>query len=180
MEQEDLSGIDLRSLGARLRQAREELSWTQERVAAHLGVARTTLVALEKGERRIRAEELVELASLYGRRLSSFLQRGSPVEGFAVQLRGALPPSTPIAAELLPRIQEFQDLCEDYRRLEDLRKAPLRQRYPPPSHIEKLDPLHAAEDVAAEERRRLRLGDGPLLNLRDTLESDIGLRIFLL
>jgi Zn-dependent peptidase ImmA (M78 family) len=36
----------------------------------------------------------------------------------------------------------------------------------------------AAEDVAASERSRLDLGEGPLLNLREILEADVGLRIF--
>jgi Zn-dependent peptidase ImmA (M78 family)/DNA-binding XRE family transcriptional regulator len=177
---EPLDELDPRVLGATLRRAREDRGWTQERVGQHLGVARTTIVAMEKGERRVKPEELVDLATLYGRRLSSLLQRGSHAEGFAVQLRGALPPATPIEAELLPHIQEFQSLCEDYLRLEELRRAPLRRRYPSPYDVEKIDPLLAAEDVASEERRRLGLGDGPLLNLREILEGDVGLRIFLL
>jgi hypothetical protein len=37
---------------------------------------------MEKGERRVKAQELVELASLYGRSLSSLLQGGEPIEGF--------------------------------------------------------------------------------------------------
>lgn len=180
MGDEPLDDLDPRSLGATLRQAREDRGWTQERVAQHLGVARTTIVAIEKGERRVKPEELVELATLYGRRLSSLLQHGSPAEGFAVQLRGTLPPATPIEAELLPCIQEFQSLCEDYRQLEELRRAPLRRRYPPPYDVETIDPLLAAEDVASAERQRLGLGDGPIANLRAILENDVGLRIFLL
>jgi Zn-dependent peptidase ImmA (M78 family)/transcriptional regulator with XRE-family HTH domain len=180
MGEELLDDLDPRSLGATLRLAREDRGWTQERVAQHLGVARTTIVAIEKGERRVKPEELVELATLYGRRVSSLLQRGSPAEGFAVQLRGTLPPATPIESELLPCIQEFQSLCEDYRQLEELRRAPLRRRYPPPYDVETIDPLLAAEDVASAERQRLGLGDGPIVNLRAILENDVGLRIFLL
>jgi Zn-dependent peptidase ImmA (M78 family) len=36
----------------------------------------------------------------------------------------------------------------------------------------------AAEDVAAAERSRLDLGEGPLVNLREILEADLGLRTF--
>src|SRR5205823_12839966 len=40
------------------------------------------------------------------------------------------------------------------------------------------DLAEAAEQVAAAERNRLGLGDGPVTNLRDLLETDVGLRIF--
>jgi Zn-dependent peptidase ImmA (M78 family)/DNA-binding XRE family transcriptional regulator len=180
MGEEAVADIDPRVLGAKLRQAREDRGWTQERIARHLGIARTTIVAIEKGERRVKPEELVELAAIYGRRLSTLLQSGAPIEGFSVQLRGALPPATPVQAELLPSIQEFQRLCEDYLWLEEVHQAPLRHRYPPPYDVDRLDPEQAAEDVASEERRRLGLGESPLWNLRETLEGGVGLRIFLL
>jgi len=41
-----------------------------------------------------------------------------------------------------------------------------------------VDPVEFAEDTATEERRRLGLGDQPIINLRATLESEVGLRIF--
>ena len=36
------------------------------------------------------------------------------------------------------------------------------------------------EEVATAERNRLGIGDGPLSNLRERLENDVGLRIFYL
>jgi Zn-dependent peptidase ImmA (M78 family)/transcriptional regulator with XRE-family HTH domain len=177
MDAQVLPPVDPRSLATRLRQAREDKGLTQDQVAQHLGIARTTVVAIEKGDRRVKAEELIELASLYGRRLSALLQGGQPVEGFSVQLRGACVP-TPAEADLLQCIEEFQALCEDYLQLETMRRAPLGKRYPPQYEVEEVDPGQAAEDVAVEERRRLGLGDGPLLNLREVLEGGVGLRIF--
>ncbi len=44
--------------------------------------------------------------------------------------------------------------------------------------IDYLDPAQAAEDLATEERNRLGLGDGPVQGLREMLEVDVGLRIF--
>jgi Zn-dependent peptidase ImmA (M78 family) len=75
-------------------------------------------------------------------------------------------------------IDEFQRRCEDYVRLEELRQAPLRRLYPPEYEIQGVDSELAAEDVASSERRRLDLGEGPLINLRDILEADVGLRVF--
>ena len=42
----------------------------------------------------------------------------------------------------------------------------------------KLDAAEQAEVVANQERNRLGLGDRPLINLRNLLEWEVGLRIF--
>lgn len=178
MSDNPLEGIEPRALGARLRETREARGLTQGHVADHLEVARTTMVAIEKGERRLKPEELIEIAGLYGRQVSDLLQRGAPAEGFAVQLRADLPPSVPDAAELSTSVELFQHLCEDYVRLEEICQAPLRPRYPPEYEIRGADPELMAEDVAVGERNRLALGEGPLLNLRAMLERDVGLRVF--
>jgi Zn-dependent peptidase ImmA (M78 family)/DNA-binding XRE family transcriptional regulator len=171
------NAIDFRTLGSRIREAREGAGWTQHQLADHLGISRTTIVAIEKGERKVKPAELVRLATLLGRNVSDLLQRGAPVEGFGVQLRSTLPASAPSTP--LPRhIEDFQHLCEDYVRLEDLCQAPLRRRYPPEYEILGSDPDLAAEDISASERRRLDLGEGPLVRLRETLEGDVGIRIF--
>jgi len=176
MGEYQVNTTDLRALGARIRQARESTGWTQQELADHLGMSRTTIVAIEKGERRLKPAELVRTASLLGRNVSDLLQRGAPAEGFGVQLRATLPSSP--APALLSHIGELQRLCEDYIRLEEQCQAPLRRRYPPEYEIQGSDPELAAEDVAASERRRLDLGDGPLMRLREILEGDVGIRVF--
>ena len=177
MSENPLDTVDPRALGARLREAREAQGWRQQEVADRLGVARTTMVAMEKGERRLKPDELIALAALYGRDVSQFLQRGASSEGFAAQLRGAVPLGAH-DIDLLPSIEELQRLCEGYARLEEICLAPLRRRYPPEYDLQGVDPGIAAEDMAAIERRRLDLGEGPLVNLREILEADVGLRIF--
>ena len=54
-------------LGQGLQKARRARGLTQQEVADSLELARTTVTALEKGERRIRPDELISLAGLYGR-----------------------------------------------------------------------------------------------------------------
>ncbi len=178
MSENPLDGIEPRALGARLRETREARGLTQGEVAERLGVARTTMVAIEKGERRLKPEELIELAGIYERKVSELLQRGAPAEGFGVQLRGVLSPTAPVDSELLPHIEHLQHLCEDYVRLEEICQAPMRRRHPSEYEIRDVDPEMMAEDVANGERGRLGLGEGPLLNLRSMLESDVGLRVF--
>lgn len=68
-----LESIDPRDLGARLREARKVRGWTQQRAAQMLGVAQTTMAAIENGKRRIHAAELAWLSRLYERRLWTLL-----------------------------------------------------------------------------------------------------------
>ena len=178
MDCSPLEQLDFKALGIRLREAREARGHTQEEVAKRLGLSRTTMVAIEKGERRVRPRELVDLARVYGRQVADLVQRKSPVEGFVVQLRAAMPPGAPFDASFLPHLEEFQSLCEDYQRLEEICEAPMPRRYPAEYDIRSVEPESAAEDAAASERGRLALGDGPILNLRGMLEADVGLRVF--
>ena len=178
MDEDVLRSIDPQALGQRLRDGRAAKGLTQQDAADHLGVARTTITAIEKGQRRIRAVELVDLAAHYGRSVGEFLRQSEPLPAFVVQLRAALALHRSAEPELRPHIAEFQRLCEDYLELEHVLGAPLSSRYPSPYEMSRTPPEDFAEDVATSERNRLGLGDGPLLNLREVLESDVGLRIF--
>ncbi len=167
-------------LGRRLREARKARGLTQQEVADSLDVARTTVTALEKGDRRTRPNELIQLARLYGRPVGDFVGTKEPISDFSVQFRAAVTnlDSPQAKDEMQHAVEAFQRLCEDYRYLEELNESPLSHNYPPPYPTNGASPEVAAEDVASSERHRLALGDGPLLNLRETLENDVGLRIF--
>jgi Zn-dependent peptidase ImmA (M78 family)/DNA-binding XRE family transcriptional regulator len=147
-------------------------------VANELGIARTTMTAIERGERRVRPEELLQLARLYGRAVGDLIREQAVVEEFLVQFRAAIAQAGRYQTEMSRDIQEFQQLCEDYLELERLCGAPLTRNYPPQYSIEGISPEEAAEDIALAERNRLGLGDGALLQLREILENDVGLRIF--
>jgi Zn-dependent peptidase ImmA (M78 family)/transcriptional regulator with XRE-family HTH domain len=180
VQQHVLEAIDPRVLGQRLQEARKARGFTQQDVADSLSLARTTVTALEKGERRIRPDELIQLAKLYGRDVSDLVGPREMTAEFSVQFRTAFASagSQEARTELEQGVQEFQHLCEDYLYLERLNALRVTRVYPPQHPFEGLAPEEVAEDVASSERNRLGLGDGPVLNLRETLENDVGLRIF--
>ncbi len=180
MQQDVLEATDPRVLGRRLQEARKARHFTQKEVAESLGLARTTITALENGERRIRPKELIQLARLFGRSVSSLVGPRATGEDFYVQFRAAVAGArTRKDQEELERgVQSFQGLCEDYLYLERLNGAPIRRSYPSQYLISGVSPEVAAEDVASSERNRLGMGDGPILNLREILESDVGVRVF--
>jgi Zn-dependent peptidase ImmA (M78 family) len=178
MNRATLDRIPPPELGRRLQAARKARGLTQEEVARHLEVSRTTVTAMEKGDRPVKPEELATLARLYGRTINVLVSRREATEPFSVQFRATLQPQQYEETEIEPHIFEFQRLCEDYLELERLVGASLRTSYPPPYQADFARPEQAAEDVANRERQRLGLGDAPILNLRETLETDVGLRIF--
>lgn len=163
------------AIGQRLRGARRARGLTQQEVADVLGVARTTLVAIEKGERRARAGELVQLAQIYDQPLNVLLRAPRADDGLVVAFRAS--PGAPSPA-LHSAVVELQQLAEDYLALEDVLQAPLQTHYPPPRSFEAVDPVAAGQELAATEPNRLGLGDAPIRDLRELLEAEIGLRIF--
>ena len=58
----------------RLKQARIDRDFTQELVAGVLGIPRTAVVQIEKGERSVSTFELAKLADLYQKSISSFFE----------------------------------------------------------------------------------------------------------
>ena len=56
----------MESLYERIREARNKLGLTQEYVANYLGLSRATFTQMENGNRKITAEELSKLSTLFG------------------------------------------------------------------------------------------------------------------
>jgi Zn-dependent peptidase ImmA (M78 family)/transcriptional regulator with XRE-family HTH domain len=179
-----LEKLDPKIMAERLKNARRACGFTQEVVADRLGFARTTVVAIEKGERRVGPQELLALSACYGRSVSELVRQSSFTEALAPQFRAALPNSqfdTPFPEDqLLRACHELESRAEDYLDLERMCSAALTRDYPPPYPLEPshLGPDQLAEDVAQEERNRLGLGDAPVSDLRALLEEAVGLRIF--
>jgi len=123
------ASLDPIALGARLQDARKVRRLTQQEVADALGVARTTIVAVEKGERRIGPAELIKLAAILDRDVHDLLRQRPITEGFLAQFRALAARDEPEAAEREAHVLEFQRLCEDYLELEQICQAPLSARH---------------------------------------------------
>lgn len=173
-----LDQIDPKKLGEMLQQARKKCGITQADAAQIIDASRTTMIAIEKGERRLKATELIKLARAYGQSVSDFVRPSPVVEPFAVQFRAAFQRSEPEKEEIVEVIQHFEQLCRNYLELEEMMDAPLPRNYPREYEVEGMPIAQTAESIAISERQRLGLGDGPISLLRDILEQNVGLRIF--
>jgi len=77
----DAKDDDRKTLGERLREAREYLGFSQDEVATFLGVPRSALSLMETGQRKVDALELKKLAGLYKRPVGYFT--GEEAEEFS-------------------------------------------------------------------------------------------------
>src|SRR5437868_3109204 len=107
--------IDPRVLGQRISEARKARGKTQEEVAEFLGYSRPTYIAIEKGERRAKPDEIIKLASFFGRKVNELVRSGEPVTDLQPHLR-AVADRMKVAeqAGLNAAIDQLQALAEDY------------------------------------------------------------------
>lgn len=174
-----LNGLEAwepRVLGERLKAARSKAGLTQEDVAQALSVARTTVVALEKGQRRVRPEEFRALADLYGLSANALLRPSSVHVDVAPRFRVTAATSGEAAVEAGKLLV---DLAAAEVELERLLGQPLRPNYPPVKPILPGDVRRQAEDAAIELRHRLGLGLAPITDIVSLLEVELGIRVFI-
>ena len=161
--------------GERLRIAREGAKITQAAAASAIGVARTTIVAIEQGERRVRINELQQLAKLYGTSVNALLRQESVHVDLAPRFRKVVgsDDAAADAAELMA------ELAKAEVELENLLGVKRVRNYPPERPLLKGDVRTQAEQDATELRQRLGLGIGPVSDIVTLLEMELGIRVYI-
>lgn len=165
-----------REIGKRLRLAREAAELTQKEAADAMQAARTTIVAIEQGQRRVRGDELQKLAALYKTSANAILRREA------------------LHLDLIPRFRKLGDSGEGAveaaaHLLNDLVRAEVElenalgirrvRNYPPERPILPGDVRAQAEQNAQELRDWLGLGAAPVLDIVSILELQLGVRVYL-
>ena len=176
MTKNALESVSPTNAGDRLRSARSNANFTQQEAAAEIGIARTTLVAIEKGLRRIRIDELRGLAKLYGVSVNSLLRREAVHVELAPRFRklsDAVDNAVDEAIEIMSRLAKAE------AELENLLGIKRTKNYPPERPILRGDVKVQAESDALELRRRLGLGDAPLIDIVTLLEMEMGARVYI-
>jgi Zn-dependent peptidase ImmA (M78 family)/transcriptional regulator with XRE-family HTH domain len=166
-------------LGARLKAARTASNLTQEAAANALGLARTTLLAIEAGKRTIRPEELRAFTDLYGVREGELLSGTRQPLDLEVKFRSTGQSTPGLLAKQSQVIQLLNRLAASSIELEELLGYSIpRVEYPRLHLVEGSSIEEQAEDAAQMFRQRLGLGLGPLPDLRAQLELEFGFRFF--
>ena len=164
-----------RDIGRRLRIARRVARLTQAEAAAEIRIARTTLVAIEQGRRRIRTPELQELAFLYGTSANAILRHEAIHLDFVPQFR-RLPQSADCATDEAARLLTF--LVSAEVELENALGVERHRNYPPEKRVLPGDVCAQAEQDAQDLRDWLGLGAGPVRNLVSTVDLELGIRVY--
>lgn len=173
-----LDTVDRVKLGERLRLARTARGLTQEQAAASVKVARTTMVAIERGERAVRAEELVALSELYGVTVSALLRPASVHVELVGHFRTS--GSTPAAeAHGQEALRTLQSLASGAAELERQLERPLVTDYPPERVLGRGSLWQQAEDAASDFRQRYGLGLAPIVDIVSLAELEVGMRVFI-
>jgi Zn-dependent peptidase ImmA (M78 family) len=170
------ASIDNETIGTRLQAARRALGLTQTDVAEHMDMVTSTVSAIEAGKRAVTGTELYRFAQIYGRPAAHFLggEAAGATESFQYLFRAA-------ADKLFERrpLVELEQLAVDYDLVEELAGAP-----PLPMPVDysgfEFRSDQDAETLAEMERARLGIGDGPIADLVDLLDSTVGIRTFLI
>jgi Zn-dependent peptidase ImmA (M78 family)/transcriptional regulator with XRE-family HTH domain len=166
--------FDLRQLGSRLKEARENRGLSQEKVAESLGIPRTAVTHVEAGNRQVSTLELSQFADLYHRPISDFfndvpLSQEDPLialHRIEEELAGNL--------RVNDEVSRCLDICRDGVELQSLlgrpeRIGPPAYKLPTPQSVG--EAIIQAAQVAAAERRRLEFGNLPISDMADLISS---------
>lgn len=162
-------------VGERLRIAREAAKLKQADAAAIIDAARTTIVAIEQGQRRIRTDELQKLATAYGTSANSILRRESVHLDLVPRFR-KLPQSADSAIERASQL--LNNLVRAEVELENALGVQRNRNYPPERPLLPGDVVAQAEQDAQEIRDWLGLGPGPISDIPAILELQLGIRVY--
>ena len=138
-------------------------------------MARTTLVAIEQGQRRVRMEELQKLAKLYGSSANALLRTEAVHVDLTPKFRklvGDRDELSRAASHLLA------DLAKAEVELENLLGVHRTRNYPAERSIMPGNVLIQAEQDALEVRQRLGLGLAPIADMVTLLELELGVRVY--
>jgi Zn-dependent peptidase ImmA (M78 family)/DNA-binding XRE family transcriptional regulator len=170
-----LEQITPAEVGERLRIARDGAAIRQADAATAIGVARTTIVAIEKGERRVRMGELQQLAKLYRTSVNALLRQEAVHVDLTPRFR-KLANSHEGAAETASDL--MAGLTKAEVELENLLGVKRARNYPPERSLLRGDIRAQAEQDAAELRQRLGLGLAPVSDIVTLLEMELGVRVY--
>ena len=171
----DLNELGAEEIGRRLRIARDNAGIRQDEAAVAIETSRPTLVAIEKGVRRVRMHELQILANRYGVSVNALLRREAIHTDLIPRFRKIRETED---EHILEAIRLLNDLAKAETELENLLGIKRRREYPSERSIGAGDVVGQAEKHAQELRDFLGMGSGPINDIFSLIEIDLGIRLY--
>lgn len=158
------------SLAERLKYGRERANLTGEKVQEKTGIGASSLSEFENGKREPKLSQLQNLATLYHRSISFFLEEG-PIPREVVLWRERPDNAEDIEAR-------FLRLCKQYKNLEEWCGERTESYLPEVSIPADEFNYPQAVELAGQARRNMELGDHPANELLCVLEEVHGIKVF--
>jgi Zn-dependent peptidase ImmA (M78 family)/transcriptional regulator with XRE-family HTH domain len=171
-----LDTLNAEEIGERLRRAREKVGLKQAEASEAAKMARTTLIAIEQGQRRVKLEELREFSKIYKTSLNEILRQDTIRVDFLPKFRRLVKGDN---KTIEATVQEFSDLAQAEVELESLLGVQRARNYPPERPLLAGDVRVQAEQDASELRQWLGLGITPITDIVTLLEMELGVRVFI-
>lgn len=162
------------AMGARLRKARQAARITQAQAAQALSVSRPTLIAIEKGTRRAKPDEIKSLADYYGTSVNLLSARDFPQLDLRVKVRSVGEHS----ADASRAVALLNKLASAMVALERLLGVESSWTSLPGPVVAGGSIRQQAEDAALAARHALGIGATPVMDIFSLLEREAGYRIF--
>lgn len=162
------------TLGRRLREARENCGLSQQAVADSLGLPRTAITQLEAGNRSVSTLELAQLAELYKRPVVNFFQEEPLHEDDLLVALHRIAPGLDVSSDAKEQVAHCLSICREGCSLEQLlgrspRSGPPAYTVPAPRTAG--EAVAQGEHVAAQERKRLGLGNAPIADMAEVISD---------
>lgn len=170
-----LDELTASDIGERLRIARVAAKKTQDDAAAVLNVSRPTIVAIEKGQRKVKQDELERLAELYTVSLNRLLAR----DAVQVDLQGRFRRIGTDDAAASAALATLNQLASASVELEKMLGISFTPNYPSEQPIMNGSVERQGEDAALALRHRLGIGLAPISDIVSLLENELGIRVFI-
>lgn len=169
-----LDDMDAIAIGERLRVARNNAGYNQDEAAHALAVSRPTIYAIEKGQRKVKLDELDRLAEFYNVPINRLLAR----EAIQLDLQGRfrrIDVNEKSASEVISKLNHLASASVELERLLGVKFSPT---YMPEQVIAPTAVERQADEAAQELRHRLGIGHAPIQDIVSLLENEMGIRVF--
>jgi len=160
-------------IGKRLKIARESIGYTQEKTSQLSGIGVSSISDFENDKRPLKFSHLSKLAEVYKRTIEFFLMdKLLPEE---IMLWCAQPSTNDEKKE---KEAEFEQLCQQYRRLEILTGQAKQVRLPWLDVSAEQFKYRQSNLLAEKVQKEFQLGDIPSLSLKQIMEENYYVKIF--
>ena len=170
-----LSSLSMTEIGHSLASTRISAGLSQDKAAELIDVSRPTFVAIEKGTRPVKLEEIQTLAHHYGYTVNAILRREA------------------VFANLIPRFEKLHDAEDEHSQeavqlmnrlfrseveLENVLGIERAGNFPLERSISAGDVFELADQHSMELREHLKLDNKPISDIFSLIKQELGIRLY--